>query len=1574
MPLAIVVILLALSITLFGCKVDDEIAANQENIAKLQVSLDGLDSRVNQINATLDGKIESELASLRVALETSDLDVIRDMTGQVAALSSTITTVNTDLSNRIDALAEADTALETALSADIDTANQALTDAKTALENADTALGTRVTALETAKTQIDTALATLNDADATAGDRLTALETAKTALENADTALDARIDDLETALSDLEDALDDLEESLVDADAALSDRITALETAKTALENADAAIADRVTALETAKTQLETALATCALKSDLDAAVERIAALEQTNVSIEANALQAAISDIQDVLKGEGETIDSRFVALETTLSNIQTALSDVQDSYAKAADVADAIDALRGELEIVEGKTDMAGLDARITALEGKATTLETGVAALVARFDAFNGEEAREGKEDYVYELVMAYANFDHTMADGRIVAKNALVTYAHMEETDAEALLNDIFDDVYESWTHEMFGFLHRGNALIILAEDLEQAEAYKDEYVDRLSSYAYYVRFEVEKRIRKYVVSSYTNIPTATTPNSKTTVLDAMEAIVFVQSDADDMATANDVKEYYDGLIAELDLWLSRAANLDAIYSDLADAKAAIDALNNVYSTAYITSEQVTALKTSLEEVVDDDNYLTAETKEDANAQYEADSAALELIVAQATAYNDLMKYAADKVAEVNALTYITDQEKIDFAAEINAVPDLDNYHDALEDQDAIDAQLEEDKTAIDTIRAKIDYYNLARKHAAEGKAEVDAIASGITGGEQGEKATVNGLIDAAVSAYSVYASKEITETEENTDEAVDLLEADCAAIDLLVLAAKTYAADVDYANAYIAAITDTETGLKELAKETDNMFSITTAISQVPELCDYTGVESEEALTTLQTDNRTAMDLTDSQAIAYDTLLVYEVAKVALVNDMGYLTSDEKTTVIGMLNAVSVFANYYPDLAKDNIAGQLDADKGLIDDIIYKVTNYNAAKKYAHDQKESYGDTYNDEAYLAEKTLVETRIDAVSTLNAYTSAVAYEDTEDPTQSKTMEEVVDAMLAADKVKIDVLVQRLATYKALYDYDAAKDAAIDALTSGHDNAANECDVNHGVFTSTDKGLFKAKYAAYVDSFDTLMDAQNFATVAQVTTYETNAKAYIDLVVYSATTFNSIICKVADIEDAIGKLSNFDATTANVYKSRFADYAVYATHEANTNTTTEEKQPFATTTEYDTYKTAVFTLVGDTMSIATSENTLIGSINTNKSNVDAKRTAGYITEAEQTYLKAVLDDIYTTYTNAEVEDKDIAAANATNGTNEANAVSAICDTIKAIDDAQKLLNETTIPTYVANLFETFRNDYYEAVYQDYMVVWNKFYSNEAYSNDIIELLTQDSEYTEPVVVDADHAYMVTIQTKAIQTEFHYDLPTEFTYAKFAEFRTMLNSQDVPGRMIVLSGWVEADYDGDDVADGGIYALMAKAFDELDSQRLEKARVAYGEAGLLAAKFNAYKDACSAKEAELRYEYNTKRTYIASSNAKRTADVIKAYNEACLKFAKIRYLYELQNYRDELLPTATTNNKVADLNVAYDNIVNVINAAATEADIVDNFDSYKAQLDAAIEVESQGL
>jgi hypothetical protein len=433
--------------------------------------------------------------------------------------------------------------------------------------------------------------------------------------------------------------------------------------------------------------------------------------------------------------------------------------------------------------------------------------------------------------------------------------------------------------------------------------------------------------------------------------------------------------------------------------------------------------------------------------------------------------------------------------------------------------------------------------------------------------------------------------------------------------------------------------------------------------------------------------------------------------------------------------------------------------------------------------------------------------------------------------------------------------------------------------------------------------------------------------------------------------------------------VEDAIDKLSNFDADTATVYKSRFASYAIYATHETNTNTKTEEVEPFATKAEYETYKTdVVFVLVNNTMSIATSENTLIGSINTNKSIIDSKRTANYITDAEQTYLKNVLDSIYETYTNAEVEDTAIAASNATNGGTEATAVSDICNKIYEIDAAQKLLNETTIPEYIANFYMTFMDNYYEAIYGDAKVVWDKFYSNNSYSASINEVLAPD--FSEPDVVDSEVAYMVTIQAKAEETCFYYALPEEFTYEKFQEFYLMLESQNIAARMKVLCNWVELDYDGDGEEDGGINALMYTAFDELDSKRLEVARDYYGnaETGLITTKFNSYKEAYPSKEAALRYEYNTYRNYIWSVTAKRTADVIHAYNTACCKFARICALYELENYYNALIPTAEGNNRKADLDVAYDNIKAAINAATYEVEIVTKINDYKAQLDAAAE------
>ena len=1120
-------------------------------------------------------------------------------------------------------------------------------------------------------------------------------------------------------------------------------------------------------------------------------------------------------------------------------------------------------------------------------------------------------------------------------------------------------------------------------------------------------------------------------------------------------------ADLTSITSDEKKTINGLIkgtVSYDMYIEAIDTIDEVQTKLSSDKKAIgliyeqakaydiargyDISNEATITALqtITSDEKTAINKLINETVLYNNYINEnlDTKTKIDEQVDADIKAIDLIVAQATAYNDVRNYEASKEAIVSEFENITADEVKSINEAINALVSYNSFVGALESKD-IQASVEATNAAVDLLLAQAIAYNHARGFDINIEQN---ITENLTHIPSTEIKNINNLIG-AVSVYADYISNvnlknqdDINKKHDADADAMILLYHQAQGYDSVILAmenkvnnletlemlttdevtaaTKLFEAIPVYAN-YINALADedailnktqtdisaldlisyqvtmynhdrnydvtTEGAINNLTSITsDEKASINELIKAIPVFADYIALTKTTDVDAMSTTNCEAISLLEHQANAYNATKSVASSKVTYVQGLTNITSDEKTTICGLISAVPVYNEYIEALANTTaISDKSTSDAQAISLILYKIDNYKASRDY-----ELYYETALDDENVKfskdDITSMKGYLNAIPVFNSYVNA-------------TTETAIDNLLAAEKQSVDIIVHEIQDFESIINYvddavaanatyaeraerttvnglmkaiplwnnykeksitDSATQLASDKATvdllktrittfyqivdyvASSNGYIDDINPTNGTFDSNDKAKFKALFAAYAteEVFDAAI--ADFTTAKAYSDYYAQAKVAIDLLAKtSPQTFANIINLVALETAKINANVSLSAELKKAFIDNIRGYAVYDNYILATSGFDEEL-------DFTNYQATVKSAIDSIDKIVNYELQILAYANTKKTQIEtARATNGDITSAEATYLNKVIDAIYQETTNKNVTSVTDAADNYNKAKSEMDGATNAIHTFNVVDDAINKLDKS-LDEYVHNAEVYIHDSYYEDVYKNAELAWNE------YVDDIL--------------------------AKKAETQYSYTLPEAFDYTTFNTFITSLpQPTTITNRISLLATWYENEEDADEdgMEDGMLYKITYK-FYELEAETLTEAKPLYIDK--LETAYQSYiafngtdatKPNYSSVANKIKLANNTYKNIINNATSSKAViegyeNGVKAMDQLVIQIAKDFYLAEFDSLYDELINENPDFQK--ELTDAHDEWQGIIYNASTSQDVAAQYElAYEA-------------
>ena len=350
-------------------------------------------------------------------------------------------------------------------------------------------------------------------------------------------------------------------------------------------------------------------------------------------------------------------------------------------------------------------------------------------------------------------------------------------------------------------------------------------------------------------------------------------------------------------------------------------------------------NIVSDFEYISNADKASINETIDDIVDYyGNYLDwTEDEDETDDQLSADKAAILLYVYKATQYNAANNYVSTNQGTIDELANLTSTEKTSIKGLIANVVEYNNYINVLNDELATDDQLSADKAAIDLLVNQAQGYNDAIQYAKDRYAFIDANFNELTSGELSQKAYVEStLLD--VAKYANYIGVTLS-----SDETATQLATDKAAINLYEAQAKAYNDICIYEYGRETAVVLLDIGTDETNTTNDALEALPQFVDYFEALADYDAIIAKYSL------DKAQADLYYYQATQYKALLNYVISTQDDIEDVDN-TSTEYTTVIGLLEAIPDYSNYF-DYEKAAVDAQLLADEASADLLLTRITNY-----------------------------------------------------------------------------------------------------------------------------------------------------------------------------------------------------------------------------------------------------------------------------------------------------------------------------------------------------------------------------------------------------------------------------------------------------------------------------------------------------------------------------------------------------------------------------------------------------------------------------------------------
>ena len=701
----------------------------------------------------------------------------------------------------------------------------------------------------------------------------------------------------------------------------------------------------------------------------------------------------------------------------------------------------------------------------------------------------------------EDYVTNLANDKTEIDllvaqedaYAQAMNYVVTNKATVTALANVSADDKAEINDLIAEVVDFENYD-------GKSKEEATAQLTKDKAAIDLLVNQAKAY---------NTARGYEATNKTNINALETisDNDKKLALNTLALIV-------EYASYINNENYEKNLTSDKDateLVHAKAYTFDKLLEYMATNDALID--NLAYLTDDVTVDEVTTLgeKTKIKALIDavatfETNYLNNEILTDTttvNGKYEVDKSAINLYVAQATAYNDVKKHADDVYTQnIDSLgidaTVITTVEGL-----IYGVPKYGNYIGVIATTEAIGTKKTEDNNQIDLYSAQAVKYSEAIAYLNATKTKVN----NLTKVSDTDKKEINKLLEA------VFTSADYVDELESTTAIGTRYNDDKASMDAI------YNKAVDY-NEALAYVETMQTKLTTITwNDVSNLTSdqITAAQNKMSAVVVYANYFGEEVETTPLANNKAAVELLYNQVSAYSEIKNNCSTLLADYDELSHnLTDDyaeEETTYLNAIKAIPVFDEYLDALADTTaINNQKTNDTNALNLLYSQLTNYNEIiGKLSYYQglidNLTNLETIGGDAENPRSTAIKNAMAAVIDSAKYSEA------------KTVAEV-QAKYTEDFAAIKLLYDQADAYNTVV---TAALAAINTVSTEYTSITEETDVTNI------KNMFNAvpQYDLYVG---------NLAADA-ITTKKTADTTAIGIILYKAQMYNATIKNSTDL-----------------------------------------------------------------------------------------------------------------------------------------------------------------------------------------------------------------------------------------------------------------------------------------------------------------------------------------------------------------------------------------------------------------------------------------------------
>lgn len=405
--------------------------------------------------------------------------------------------------------------------------------------------------------------------------------------------------------------------------------------------------------------------------------------------------LESALDSLQNQLDANYYTTDQIDGFLSAITDTTDYLISLFQDGDGDVVSVAAMLSDLSAEFEEVKAKLLQFGTD--IETNKAAIEELTQNLSDINDVLSAFNGEAAKETKGGYVNELSLYYSTFKDDVID----MKYREIDDSYADRGGIPNNYKELFIKINSLYNTTLRAIADEGMSRIILAADVNEAKEQLDEYKLRLKNYMLEIDFLFEKEA---VMTRIPEFKTETlhvnfTDAEVTHYLDKVDAIEFDSNELDGKS-ANEAREYYEGLIADLELVEDIAEGYNTLVNNLETALVDVNiyadtatGLLSVDQIAYFTGLEIDACGAAAYEAANDTIDDADEIQDYLDAKDE-----LFTVVAKGTEeYNNIVERVNTAKTEVGTYTDMSSTDQNTLQGLVDAIANFDNYKTVVEGQ-------------------------------------------------------------------------------------------------------------------------------------------------------------------------------------------------------------------------------------------------------------------------------------------------------------------------------------------------------------------------------------------------------------------------------------------------------------------------------------------------------------------------------------------------------------------------------------------------------------------------------------------------------------------------------------------------------------------------------------------------------------------------------------------------------------------------------------------------------------------------------------------------------------